>query len=134
MITVVAVNTGPMVALVQGLHLFWLHEEHGGPDIISHVYDINGRKVVERTWAQWGWDQQEELRYQVTYHMYIASRGRLLYTSSVELVVGWAIHETLLFRYVICRIRHAHMRNDTRFSPLFCTASDKKLGGAWGQS
>jgi len=23
------------------------------------------------------------------------------------------------------------MREDTRLSPLFCTASDKNLGGAW---
>ena len=60
----------------------------GGPDIFSHVYDIKGRKAVEMTWAQWGSDQQEELRYQITYHMYIASRGRLLYTPSIELVVG----------------------------------------------
>jgi len=39
-------------------------------------------------WAHWVSEQQEELRYQVTYHTYVASRGRLLYTPSVELVVG----------------------------------------------
>jgi len=86
----VARNTGPMVASVPGPLRYWLHEEHGGLDILSHVYDIKGRKVVERMWVQWGWDQQEELRYQVTYHTYYeASRGRLLYTLSVELAVGW---------------------------------------------
>jgi len=40
------------------------------------------------TWVQWGSDQQEELRYQVTYNTYLASGGQLLYTPSVEFVVG----------------------------------------------
>jgi len=38
-------------------------------------------------WVHWGSERQEELRYQVTYPTYVASRGRLLYTPSVELVV-----------------------------------------------
>jgi len=39
-------------------------------------------------WMHWGLEQQEELRYQVTYHTYVASRGQLLYTPCVELVFG----------------------------------------------
>jgi len=40
-------------------------------------------------WVHWlGSEQQEELSHQVTYHMYLASRGRLLYTPSIELIVG----------------------------------------------
>ena len=69
---------------------FQLHEGRGGPDIFSHVRDVKDRKVVEmtyRTWAQQGSEQQEELRYQVTYHTYLASGGQLLCTPSVELVV-----------------------------------------------
>jgi len=31
----------------------------------------------------------------------------------------------------ICQSRHPHVRKDTRLSPLFRTASDEKLGGAW---
>ena len=34
----------------------------------------------------------------MTYHSYVASGGRLLYTPSVELVVGWTMRETSLFR------------------------------------
>jgi len=37
-----------------------------------------------------------------------------------------------LFR-IFCRLHHSHVRKDTRLSPLFCTASDEKLGGAWEQ-
>ena len=42
----------------------------------------------------WGSEQQEELRYRVTYHMYLASGGRLLYTLSIELVGHRTISET----------------------------------------
>ena len=35
-----------------------------------------------------GLEQEKEPRYQVTYHTYLASGGRLAYTSSVEHVVG----------------------------------------------
>jgi len=38
-------------------------------------------------WVHWGSEQQEELRYRVNYHKYLASRGWLLYTPTVELVV-----------------------------------------------
>ena len=82
------------------MHHFGLHKKHWGSGIFSHVHDIKGRKVVEGlnwAWAHWGSEQQEELRYQVTYHMYLASGGRLLYTPSIELVVGWTVCETLLF-------------------------------------
>ena len=56
--------------------------------MFPHVRDVEGRKVVERTWANWGSEQQEEQRYEVTYHTYLASGGRLSYTQSVERVVG----------------------------------------------
>ena len=36
----------------------------------------------------WGYEQKEELRYQLTYHMYAASRGQRLYVPSVELVLA----------------------------------------------
>jgi len=39
-------------------------------------------------WVYWFSEQQEELRYQVTYHMYVAIGGRLSYTPSIELVAG----------------------------------------------
>jgi len=39
----------PTLALFPGPHRFWLHKEHGGPGIFSHVCDIKGRKVVDRT-------------------------------------------------------------------------------------
>jgi len=71
-------TTGPMVALFPGLHLFRLHEEHGGPGILSYVCDVKGRKVVERKWVHWGSEQQEELRYQVTYHTYPAGKGAIV--------------------------------------------------------
>ena len=47
-------------------------------------------------WAHWGSEQQEELRYQVTYHTYLASVGQLLYTPSIELIVCCTKLETLL--------------------------------------
>ena len=43
--------------------------------MFPHVSDVEGRKVVERTWANWGLKQQEELRCKVTYHTYLASGG-----------------------------------------------------------
>ena len=57
--------------------------------MFPHVCDIEGRKVVKRTeWVNWGSEQQEEQRYEVTYHTCLASEGRLSYTPSVECVVG----------------------------------------------
>jgi len=47
--------------------------------------------------VHWGSEQQEELRYQVTYHMYVASGGWLLHTPSIEFVFGWTMGETFLF-------------------------------------
>ena len=82
--------------------------------------------------AHWGSEQQEELRIQVTYHMYLASLGQLSYTPSVELVVGWTICETFLNFLAICQLCHAHVRRDTRLSPLSHTVNDKKLDRACG--
>jgi len=50
--------------------------------------------------VHWGSEQQEELRYQVTYHTYLPSGGRLLCTPSIELVVGWAIIRTWNFAFL----------------------------------
>ena len=61
--------------------------KRGGPGTFPHVSDVKGRKVerpeVERgrTWVS---EQQEERRYQVRYHMYLASGG----SPSVERVDG----------------------------------------------
>jgi len=53
-----------------------MHEEHRRHGIFFHVHDI---KVVERTKlnvkAHWGSEQQQELRYLVTYHTYVAGLG-----------------------------------------------------------
>ena len=53
---------------------------------------------------------------------------------SVERVISWIICETQPVHsknFTIFRLRHAQVRKDTRLSPLSCTASDGKLGGAW---
>ena len=66
--------------------------------------------------------------------MYLASRGRLSYTLSIERVVGeqYTKHSLFVLKiFAIFRLCHAHMRKDTRLSLLFHTASDEKLGGAW---
>ena len=64
--------------------------KRGGPGTSSHVSDVEGRKGKKdrkrgRTWVS---EQQEERRYQVTYHTYLASGGRLSYSPSVERVDG----------------------------------------------
>jgi len=38
-----------VLALLPVPHRFQLHEERGEPGIFSHMCDIKGRKVVERT-------------------------------------------------------------------------------------
>jgi len=43
------------------------------------------------------------------------------------------LHFIILNFLAICRLRHPHVRKDTRLSPLFRLASDEKLGGAWEQ-
>ena len=73
-----------------------------------------------------GLEQQKEPRYQVTYHTYIASGGRLLYTPSFERVVSWRYtkHSLLILQiFAIFRLCHAHVRKDTRFSVLQVTES-----------
>ena len=79
-------------------------------------------------------EQRKEPRYKVAYHTYIASGKWLSYTLSVEHIVGWKYAKcSMLVRQIFttCWLRHAHVRKDTRLSPLFRTASDRKLGGAW---
>jgi len=81
-----------------------------------------------------GPEQQKEPRYQVAYHVYLASGRWLSYTPSIKRVVSWTIRETQLvisanFRHL--PITSCHVRKDTRLSLLFRAASDGKLGGAW---
>ena len=67
--------------------------------------------------------------------MYAASGGRLLYTPSVELVVGRTIRETSLFRsnfFAICWSHQAHVRKDTRLSLLFLYCKWRKAGRSLG--
>jgi len=52
----------------QASAVFGCKKEHGGPGIFSHVCNVKGR-------AHWGSEQHEELRYQITYHMYLPSGG-----------------------------------------------------------
>ena len=49
-----------VVALFPGPHAtFGCTKERGGPGMFPHMRDVKGRKVVERTWANWGSEQQE---------------------------------------------------------------------------
>ena len=41
------------------------------------------------------------------------------------------LHFFFLNILAVCRLCDAHVRKHTRLSPLFHTASDEKLGGAW---
>ena len=71
--------------------------------------------------------------YKVSYLMYLAIGGQLSYTPSVKLIVGWKYVKCSLLVlqiFAIFWLRHAHMRKDTRLSPLFHTESDGKLGRA----
>ena len=43
-----------------------------------------------------GLEQEKEPMYQVTYHTYLASGGRLSYTPSIERVVGWRYVKRIL--------------------------------------
>ena len=47
-----------------------------------------GRKTGRRRGRTWVSEQQEERRYEVKYHTYLASGGRLSYSPSVERVDG----------------------------------------------
>jgi len=90
-------------------------------------------------WVHWGSEQQEELRYQVTYHTYsIASRGQLSYTPSIEHVVGLTIHGTSLFHsefffFAICWLGNIHVRKDTCFSILQAMKAGRDLETRLGQ-
>ena len=129
------------VSLVPRPRPTFRHFQYGkagrGPGIFSHVSDVRIERVVERVWlcvGALGPEQWKEPRYKVAYHTYLASGRRLPYTLSVECVVGWkyAKHSLLVRQiFATCWLRHAHVRKDTRLSPLFHTASDGKLGGTW---
>ena len=110
------------------LHAVW--KSGRGPGIFSHMSDVKiERVVVERVKlcvGALGPEQRKEpIGYQVTYHTYLASGRRLSYTPSVECIVGWTICKTqpVLPFFLITSSK------DTRLSPLFRTARDRKLGG-----
>ena len=54
-----------------------LFEAREGPGTSSHVSDVKGRKTRRKRGCTWVSEQQEERRYQVTYHTYQASGGRV---------------------------------------------------------
>ena len=72
----------------------------------------------------------KEPRYQVTYHMYLASGRRLSYTPSVERVVGlkYVKRTLLVLQNFIFRLCHAHVRKDTRLSTAFPYCKRRKAG------
>ena len=70
-------------------------------------------------WVHWCSEQQEELRYQVTYHTYVASGGQLLNTPRVELEVDVKLSFLVLILFAVCRLRYAYVKKDIRLSPLF---------------
>ena len=63
-----------------------------GPGIFSHMSGVRWYKGFNCAWGQ-----QEEwiYRYSVTYHIYLAIRGQLSYTPSIEHVVSWTICKML---------------------------------------
>ena len=82
-----------------------------------------------------GPEQRKEPRYQVTYHTYLASGRRLSYTPSVERVVGlkYAKRSLLVLQnFAIFRLRHAHVRKDTRLSTAFPYCKRRKAGRGLG--
>jgi len=76
-------------------------------------------------------EQKEEIRYQVTYHTYLVSRGNYhtykcwncIWSNNMQSLVIWLQNFS-----PFVNLHHAHVRKDTRLSSLFCTASDKMLG------
>ena len=82
-----------------------------------------------------GPEQRKEPRYQVTYHTYLASRRQLSYTPSVERVVGlkYAKRSLLVVQnFAIFRLRHTHVRKDTRLSTAFPYCKRRKAGQGLG--
>ena len=74
-------------------------------------------------------------RLQVTYHTYLASGRRLSHTPSVERVVGliYAKQSLLVLQNcAIFRLRHAHVRKDTRLSTAFPYCKRRKAGRGLG--
>ena len=73
----------------------------GGPGYLF-LRDIRIERMVERVYLCMGTlgpEQQKEPRCQPAHHIYLASRGRLSYTPSIEPVVGWTIHNAVLHRF-----------------------------------
>ena len=82
-----------------------------------------------------GPEQRKEPRYQVTYHTYLASGRQLSYTPSIERVVGLKyVKRSLLVvqNFAIFRLRHTHVRKDTRLSTAFPYCKRQKAGRGLG--
>ena len=104
------------------------HLQYGneGEDLVSsHEWRQDrkdGRKNDLIVRGALGPEQRSKPRYQVTYHMYLASGRWLSYTPSVEHVVGWKYMKRSMLAlqiFTIFQLCHAHMRKDTRLPPLF---------------
>ena len=83
-------------------------------------------------WVHWYSEQQEELRYQVTYHTYVASGGRLLNTPRVELEVDAKLSFLVLNFFAICRLRYAYVRKRYQALPAFPYCKQQKIGRGLG--
>ena len=124
--------------------------------IFPHVSDIRKERKIERVYlcvGALGPEQRKEPRYQITYYMYLVSGRRLSYTPSIE-CVGWVYLLAILLsafykcgnQNLVSFFSYSHIwilksmkaflhegGNWARDYPLFNTASNKKLGGAWKQ-
>ena len=77
---------GPLLVSFPGPRAaFGCTKEREGPGMFPHVCDVKGRKDLIEC-GRSGSEQQEELRYQVAYHAYLASGER--HTPSIERVLG----------------------------------------------
>ena len=121
----------------------WMHDIVGLSECTCRMWTsfMDMTVIIEKTywmWVHcriWGLEQKGVLEYQVTYHTYIAARD--------DCHTHWALNLYVVSRtklpffiqkfFAICQLHHAHMRKATRLFPLSCTASDKKLSGAWEQ-
>ena len=105
----------PRVSSFPGLCHFQLHKEWRGPGIFSHVCDVQGRKVVERTFNMGALGLRTVRRAKIPGNLphIITSRGRLLYTPSIELVVGCVL-------LVQVHYPNSRFRAEPKVSKTFC--------------
>ena len=101
-----------------------------------------GTEKRERSWYffshEWRRDRKDSrmglIVCLINYHMYLASGKRMSYTPSIVHVVSWTICKMQPVSSAnVCHfpITSSHVRKDTKLSPLFHPASNRKLGGTW---